>query len=312
MALRDGHIDSASAAAPQSRQLKTVIIFSLSVALGSTLWSTISQMDNLILSRLLSLADYGYFSLVVVAAGGVGLAAGPIAIPLAPRLVHLHAMGRDDELLALYRRSTQLIVVIATSAAAMLICFPTAVLWAWTGRIDVAQRSAPTLALYAAGNAISAVMTITFYLQFAMGNLRLHVQGLLLMLVILMPTLIWATIAHGMVGAGAAWFGANLLYLGVWVPVIHRRFAPGLHVRWICNDILRIAIPTLLCGVAGREWLHLPAARVPLIAWLGALGVVAMVVSIASAPAVQQMVLKQLQQRRHRPFGSRDHLGRNR
>lgn len=281
--LRGVPASTAAMPAPPVR-LRAVLLFSLSIGIGASLWSVISQVDRLVLSRLLSLADYGYFSLVVVAASGVGLAAGPITVALSPRFVHLHAAGREGELIALYRRSTQLVAIVAAAAATMLVCFAGAVLWAWTGRADLAQRAATTLALYAAGNAASAVATMVFFLQFAMGDLRLHVRGMVVMLLVLLPALVWATQQYGMAGAGAVWLGLNLLYLVLWAGIVHRRFAPGLHLRWLGGDVGRIAAPTLLFGIAARASLPLPASRVPLVLWLGGIGIATLSVAIASAP----------------------------
>ncbi|MGU3392452.1 lipopolysaccharide biosynthesis protein [Sphingomonas sp. M1A8_2b] len=281
---------SAHAAVSAPRRLRTVLFFSFSVGIGASLWSIISQVDKLILSRLLTLADYGYFSLAVVAASGVALAAGPITFALSPRLAHLHAAGRVPELLDLYRRSTQLIAVIAASTATILACFASAVLWAWTGRADLAQRASSTLALYAAGNAASALSAMVFFLQFAMGDLRLHVRGLILMLVILLPALLWGTLHYGIAGAGGAWLGVNMLYLLVWTAIVHRRFAPGLHLAWLFGDVMRIAVPTAMFGIAARMLLPLPQGRLPLIACLAVLGAGALTIAVVSSPALRRLI----------------------
>jgi O-antigen/teichoic acid export membrane protein len=290
-------IPGASRPSLPPRPFKTVLAFSFSIGLGASLWSVISQVDKLVLSRLLSLADYGYFSLAVVAASGVGLAAGPITFALSPRFAHLHAAGQGTALIDLYRRATQLVAIVAASTATMLVCFAGAVLWAWTGRADLAQRTATTLALYAAGNAASAVATMVFFLQFAVGDLRLHVRGMIVMLVLLLPALVWATLQYGMVGAGAVWLGANLLYLVAWAGVVHRRFAPGLHLRWLFGDVARIAAPTLLFGIAARTLIPLPETRLSLVLWLAGVGAATLSVAVASAPFTRTLVVDWLRRR---------------
>lgn len=279
------------------RPFRAILAFSVSIGLGASLWSVVSQVDKLILSRLLSLADYGYFSLAVVAASGVGLAAGPITFALSPRFAHLHAAGQGAALVDLYRRATQLVAIVAGSTGTMLVCFAGPVLWAWTGRTDLAQRAATTLALYAAGNAASAVATMGFFLQFAVGDLRLHVRGMIVMLGLLLPALAWATVQYGMVGAGAAWLGSNLLYLVVWTGVIHRRFVPGLHLRWLFGDVAQIAAPTLLLGIAVRTFIHLPESRLPLVVWLAGVGAATLGVAIASASFTRTLVVDWLRGR---------------
>lgn len=285
--LRDGSHPHAPNAPPRS--LRTILWFSLSIGFVGSLWSLITQVDKLLLSKLLPLADFGYFSLAVVAASGVGLAAGPITQALSPRLVHLHAAGQQRELFALYRRATELIAVIVAATATILICFPEAVLWVWTGRDDLARRTAPTLALYAAGNGVNAVTSMTFFLQYALGDLRLQVRGLILMLLILLPSLLWATMRYGMAGAGGAWFGVNLAYLLIWTAVIHHRLAPGLHRAWLFGDVARILVPTLLFGLAMRSVWTLPATRMPLALALVAMGIATLAVALAAAPSARAL-----------------------
>lgn len=283
---------SASTTAPRS--LRAVLRFSLAVGLGGTLWSFIAQVDKLVLSKLLPLADYGYFSLAVVAASGVSLAAGPITFALSPRLVHLHAGGQNAAVIDMYRRSTQLIVVLVAATGTMLICFPYAVLWAWTGKSDLAARAGVTLALYAAGNGVNAVTSMTFFLQFARGDLRLHNRGLVLMLLILLPTLLWATMRYGMAGAGGAWLAVNLLHLLLWAGIVHRRFAPRMHLSWLWRDVGQIALPTLAVGSFARLALTLPNARLPLILLLGATGCVVLFAAVTSAASLRGRIIESL------------------
>ena len=282
--LRGATARGGAAEAAPPRSIRPVLLLSVSVGVSASLWSVVSQVDKLVLSRLLSLSDYGYFSLVAVAAGGVGLAAAPVTQALSPRLSHLHAGGETAALLRLYRRSTQLITVVAASTGAVVICFAHPLLRAWTGRADVADIAAGTLAFYAAGNVISAVLTMVFFLQFARGDLRMHVRGLLLMLAVLVPSLVAGTLRFGMVGAGAAWLGTNLLYLLVWTARIHRRFAPGQHLGWLIGDVAAISMPALLTAAVARVLIPIPAARLAAVATMVPIGALTLAVAVASSP----------------------------
>ena len=75
------------------------------------------------------------------------------------------------------------------------------------------------------------------------------------MVVLQVPGIVWAASAHGAVGAAAVWFGVNTLYLLLWTAVAHRRFAPGLHGRWVGRDLLP---PLAAAAVAGALSTRLP------------------------------------------------------
>ena len=75
----------------------------------------------------------------------------------------------------------------------------------------------------------------------------------MLFLVFLIPSVIWAAAKHGVTGAGWAWLLANALYFLIWIVVVHKKIAPGLHMRWFIVDILR---PLLLPLAGATIGLH--------------------------------------------------------
>ena len=238
--------------------LKKVYQFSLGIAFASLVWVLITQVDKLILSHLLPLADYGYFTLAVLVASSVTLLSAPISTALLPRMAKLEAKGNTDTLIQLYRQTTQWVTLLASSAALTLALCAEPLLLVWTGDTQLAQQAAPILRLYALGNGILAVCAFPYYLQYAKGNLRLHLIGNALFIVLLVPATVWATLNFGAIGAGYAWLASNVISFLLWLPVIHRRFAPGLHQHWVGKDILPILLVTSIAGY-GMQWILPPS-----------------------------------------------------
>jgi O-antigen/teichoic acid export membrane protein len=228
--------------------IRPVLGFSLSIAATSSAWVLVTQTDKLVLSRLLPLADYGYFTLAVLVASGVMIATGPLAGALTARVARLQAQGDHRSVLRLYRAATQLACVIAFPAAFTIAGFAEALLSAWTGDPIAARNAAPILQLYALGNCVLAVSAFPYYLQYAKGDLRLHLLGSALFVAVLIPSIVWATRRYGGVGAGWAWLGSNVVYFLAWVPLVHSRLAPGLHWRWLAQDVTGMAV---IAGLAG-------------------------------------------------------------
>lgn len=243
--------------------IKPVLKFSLTIAFTSSVWVLVTQTDKLVLSKLLPLADYGYFTLAVLAASGVMMISGPISGALLPRMARLQAEGDEAGLISLYRNATQMVAVIAIPACLVLAFFAEQVLWAWTGDAHAAAQAAPVLRLYALGNGFLAMAAFPYYLQFAKGDLKLHLIGNAIFVLILIPSLVWATWQYGATGAGYAWLGSNATYFFAWVPLVHRRFVKGLHRQWLLIDIGSIALPciggaTLLLNVVAWSNDRLP------------------------------------------------------
>jgi O-antigen/teichoic acid export membrane protein len=270
--------------------LRDVIKFSLSIAFTSSIWVLVTQTDKLVLSKLLPLSDYAYFTLAVLVASGVMMVSGPISGALLPRLTNLSARGNDRELLELYRKATQMVNIIAMPAALVLACFAEQVLWSWTGNADIANRAAPVLMLYAVGNGIMALAAFPYYLQFAKGDLKLHLIGNALFVALLIPGLIWATSRFGAIGAGYVWLTANVAYFLCWVPKIHRRFSAGLHSRWLVEDI---GIPACIAAAAvllARHFIQWPQGRWQVALGLAAVGLYTLVMAAMGSSAVRQIL----------------------
>lgn len=240
--------------------LRDVLGFSTAMALASLVWVVVSQTDKLLLSSLLPLADYGWFSLSVLAAGGVLLLTGPIAAALMPRLTALHGQGNDDAMLILYHQATQWAGLLVWPACFVLAWYAERVLWVWTGNTELAAQAAPTLRLYALGNAAMALGAFPYYLQFAKGQLRLHLLGTGFFVLLLLPCLFWAVGRYGAVGAGWTWLAVNLVYLALWVPLVHARHLRGLHRRWLLHDVAPIAV-LAMGGALACQWLPWPTDR---------------------------------------------------
>ncbi|MBN9229643.1 MAG: hypothetical protein BGO90_14175 [Legionella sp. 40-6] len=229
-----------------TERLQSLIPFALSVSLTSSIWILITQVDKLVLSRLLSLSEYGYFTLGVLAASGVMLFSAPFSMVLLPRLAKMKAEGNEQELLQLYRKASRFVATITIPAGILLALFPQEILWLWTHDSAVAQATAPVLRFYALGNMILAFTTFPYYLQYSWGNLRLHVIGNLIFASILIPGLVFATLHFGMTGAAKLWFAANLTFFSIWTAFVHQRFVPGLHWSWLTRDLFPSLFLSLL------------------------------------------------------------------
>ncbi len=243
-------VDSSSMSIGWSLQpVKRVLKFSLTIAFTASIWVMVTQTDKLVLSSILPLAEYGYFTLAVLVANGILIISGPVSNAIMPRMAKLEAEGRHQEVLRIYHRSTQLVAVIAGSASVTLAFCAEPLLQAWTGDQVLADKASPILMLYAVGYGALALAAFPYYLQYARGNLRLHFIGHLLLLFILIPSVVIAANMYGAIGAGYAWAIINLLYLLIWVAVVHGILEPGLHLRWLSKDVLMIGLPMVLLAV---------------------------------------------------------------
>lgn len=273
--------------------VKAVAPFALSIAYTSGIWILITQIDKFVLSGVLTLKEFGYFSLVVMVTGSILALTGPISQAVQPRMTFLFSAGKESEMLQLYRNATQLVTLIAMSVSVMIAIFSEQLLYAWTGNIEAASWAKDILFWFALGNGLLAILAFQYYLQVTHGKLKLHVIGATLSAVIDVPIIIYIAINYGALGAGMAWFGLRLIWLVVWTPIVHRQFAPGLHLKWFFNDVLTIVLVVIgLAYLVSQLFiLNLEQERYLLFLSMIALGICVLVLSSLSSSFVRSMLM---------------------
>lgn len=219
-------------------ELKRIAPFAISIGYTTAIWVLLTQLDKLVLSKTLTLSEYGYFTLVATVCSGVMMLSGPVSKAILPRMTALLAEGKKDEMIALYRKSTRLIVILVMPIAITIACLPYSVLFVWTGNEEAARWGEQILPLFILGAAILAVVAFQYYLQYVYGNLKYHVRYNTFSVLANVPLIIFLAVEYGPIGVAWLWFGFRALSLLVWVPFIHSRFAPGLNKVWFLKDVL--------------------------------------------------------------------------
>ncbi len=241
--------------------LRKVFKFSLSISVAVLLYLAGTQADKLLLSNLLTLTDYAYFSLAVLVASGVLMLGAPLSGALLPRMTALNAEGNEAGLIRVYRNATQAIGVITIPAMLILAVFSEQVLWVWIGNAEIVDKAKSILTLYALANGFQVIGAMPYCLQLAKGDLKLHTIGAGLYTALLIPLVILGASHYGARGAGYACLGVNVIFFALWVPRIHRRFVKGLHSLWLMYDVAGIVAFPTVAALIMNEFITWPTSR---------------------------------------------------
>ncbi|AJE98123.1 oligosaccharide flippase family protein [Pandoraea apista] len=274
--------------------VRPMLKFALTIAFTSSVWIAVTQSDRLILSGILNLSEYGYFSLAVMVAGGISLITGPVGTAMMPRMARLHAEGKHEEMMTTYRTLTQLVVAIAIATSVTLVVCAKPALYAWTGNQILTEHAYRIVRLYAIGNAILSAGQLPFILQYAKGNLRYHLVGNIVVAVFLLPSIVIASRMYGGVGAGWIWVSVNALYLAIWATVTHRKIVPGFHGKWILKDVIAVAMPGVFAGLIFFLFEPLFESRLLGLAYTACVGVVISLVTLLSMRVPRKLLLDRL------------------
>lgn len=277
--------------------VRPVLKFALTIAFTSAVWVLVTQTDKLVLSGILPLAEYGYFTLAALVASGIVVVSGPVSSAIMPRMAKLHAEDNSTELLQVYCNATQLVSIVAGTAAITLSLCSEPLLFAWTGDKALTEKAAPILVLYSIGNGFLSMAAFSYYLQYAKGNLRYHLIGNAVMVVTLIPGIIFAASYYGAIGAGYVWLTVNGLFFFAWVAYVHHKIEPGLHWRWLQNDILAVVIPPICLACALTMINFETEARLESVMYTSIFGSVILICSLLSSKNIRYRVAKYLKLR---------------
>lgn len=244
---------SPSTLLPSRSAFQAMLPIAGAMAFMSGVWIVTTQTDKLILSKVLSLEEYGNYTIAIALAGGLLSLIIPLNQVLQPRMTVLVAQKKLTELHELYRQTTQFTTALFFALGGTLAIFAEPILYTWTGNSATSQISAPILLCYGLANSLIGVLTLPFMLQFAHGYLRLHVIGNIIQSITLLPALIYASIHYGGVGAGSILLTARLLFLLLWIPLVHKQFIPDIIWKWPLHDIGKVAIAIFIFLLSAHE-----------------------------------------------------------
>lgn len=226
-------------------ELKRIAPFALSVAYTTSIWVFLTQLDKLLLSNILSLADYGYFTLVATISMGLISLSSPVSKAILPRMTALLAQGKEDAMIKIYRLSTRLVVSITAPLAIVISMYPELVIYVWTGDLVAAKWGSDILPMFVLGSGLLTIIAFQYYLQYAFGRLSYHVYFNTFSIIINVPLIVYAATYYQALGVAWVWLGYRVFSFLIWVPIVHKKFVSGLHYSWLLKDVF----PSMLLSV---------------------------------------------------------------
>lgn len=228
--------------------LKRIRKFSMGMMAIALTAIIFTQLDKIVLSKMLSLEDFGYYMLASAIVNGLYIVATPMFNVMYPRFSSLVVTGIQSEITNLYRLGIGVVSTLIFPLTTMLIIFSVNLVFIWTGDLNTAYMIAPLITLLALGSALHGVMFLPYSLQLAHGLTHLPLTINLILIVILTPMTIIFAIYKGAIGGAMAWLILHILHILLGFSLTHRTLLPHLSKKQIIRDI---GIPLLISFLFG-------------------------------------------------------------
>lgn len=192
----------------------------------------LTQMSTLMLSKLLPLKTFGFYTLATTIAGGLLFLVVPVTSAVYPKLTELFTQKRHKEFITTYHRASQWIAVVLVPSALMMAIFSRQILWVWTGNEEVSSRAGELLSLLALGTMFNGLMYMPYMAQLAHGWTKLAAWINAVAVAIIVPALLLVVPSYGALGAAWIWVALNFNYLLFGIPLMHKKIMPLEKYNW--------------------------------------------------------------------------------
>ena len=273
--------------------LRGIWRFAAGMTGNNTAWLILNQMDKVILSKLLTLESFGYYSLAnLLTSTGLMTIATSISRAYYPQFSQLAALGDKENLIKIYHKSSQVMSFLLIPVSVVLAFFSYPILLLWTRHPDVAQNAYLLLTLSAIGYGLYGLMFLPTYIQWANGLTKLSFWQNVGGIILLVPFMIFATLHYGAIGGPLSWLILNVLYVFIGMQIMHRFLLPGELKKWYLEDVGFPALTVTL--TVGVWWYFYPSDLSPVLnfIFLLSVSVFAMTVSLLTTPFPRRWVLR--------------------
>jgi len=276
------------------KELGEVWVYAKGMLFITILSLMLMQIDKLVLSRVLSLTDFGVYSLAATVAMALLVLITPISQAWFPRLSQLHAQAQELEMISVFHIGAQLVTVILGSAAVILFLFAERVLVLWTQNTELAEQVAPLLKVLILGNLLHGFMWIPYQAQLAHGWTSLSVKINVMAVSVFTPTTIWIASNYGAFEVCLIWLALNVVYATVGGKLMFNKIMKGHFLSWIIDDLAKPLLAAFLIATLIKNVASPGLGFMEEILLIGLTSLLTLTVALFAAPMTRTILLKRL------------------
>lgn len=209
------------------------------------------QTDKIVLSKILSLKMFGYYTLATVVGQALYYFIGPVYTALFPKFSQLVSINDQNGLKELYHKGCQFMSVMILPAAIVVSFFSSEILLLWTGDPVTVANTHSIASILIIGTVLNGLMNLPYALQLAHGWTKLSLYTNIIAVIVLVPLIYFLAKQYGPVGAAFAWVILNSGYFLISIHIMHRRLLTDEKWRWYLNDV---AVPMLTAITVAAIW----------------------------------------------------------
>lgn len=266
--------------------------YAAAISANALLGIILSQLDKVILSKMLSLKMFGYYSIAATVSSAIWMIIIPFNSALFPSLVQLYEKKDMTQLRRLFHTSSQWLSLILFPVCAVIIVFSSQILSLWMNDPLIAKNSHLIVSLLVFGTMLNGIVSLPANCAPAFGWPLLVTYTNLLQVFLIVPLIVFMVYWYKGIGAGIAWIIMNSTYVIFMVPIFFKRYFTEEKSEWYLKDIVFPGIVAFsICIIS---WLIFPNLVSPffIFIWIIITGLVSLVATGLSLRSVRILLYK--------------------
>lgn len=255
----------------------------------------LTQTDKIILSKLLSLENFGYYTFAFAIGSVSYMIVTPVSQSYFPRLSMLYAKGEIAALKEIYHQSCSLVTLLVVPFALLLAFFSKEILFIWTHDEVLVDNTWLITSVVTIAAALHCLMFMPYMLCLTYNHTKLALYTNLFILIVLIPGVYFSAKYYGALGGATCWLCINSIYFFVNPWMIHKYFLQGEAWKWYWTDTIKPSILPLLLLVAIRYFsFNIILGDFYSIVMLAAAGIATFSLTLLSTKTFREPVLAKL------------------
>jgi O-antigen/teichoic acid export membrane protein len=236
--------------------------YAAALAANAIIGVVLTQIDKVILLKMLTLKMFGYYSIAATVASAIWIIIIPFNTAVFPHFVQLHEMKQSLELRSLFHRSSQILSILLLPVCALLIVFSREILLLWMHDPSVVENCHLIVSLLVFGTMLNGIASIPGYSAAAFGWPQLITYTNSIQAIIVVPLIVVLVYKFQGIGAAIAWVVLNCTYIIFMAPCFFSRYLKEERRAWyLYDEAMPAAIAFLICVLS---WMLAPASLKPI------------------------------------------------
>jgi len=208
----------------------------------------LTQTDKIILSNLLSLTNFGYYSFVSAVVVALYFLVTPVTATYFPKFVALIESKESSLLKDAYQQSSELVAVLMGIAGIFLAINSQSILWIWTQDQEIVKNTHYILSILSISTVFNGVLWIPMQMQLAHGVTRITLKVNIFLILMTIPLFIILVPIYQLVGAALITLGMNIFALVANLIYMNKFLMKGQNlIIFLRYAICPLLIPCFIC-----------------------------------------------------------------